>query len=204
MHETEDIILIAVLDCTGHGVPGAFMTVLANSVLDQIVHESTVPSPNNVLSMMDTRIREALRQSEAEDTNTDGLDMAMCQINRRTQEVCYSGAQIPLYFTHEGELCKLEPSRYFIGGGRVKDKYFSNECKQLQRGDMLYMASDGFQDQFGGPKDKKFMRSRFRELLENIHAQPTAMQYQKIKEAFTGWQGDQIQTDDVLLVGLRL
>lgn len=204
VHETEDIILIAVLDCTGHGVPGAFMTVLANSVLDQVVHESKVPSPNNVLSVMDTRIREALRQSEAEDTNTDGLDMAMCLINRKTLEVCYSGAQIPLYFTHQGKLCKLEPSRYFIGGGRVNDKYFSNECKQLQRGDMLYMASDGFQDQFGGPKDKKFMRSRFRELLENIHAQPTAMQYQKIKETFTCWQGDQIQTDDVLLVGLRL
>ncbi|MEQ9441615.1 MAG: tetratricopeptide repeat protein [Cyclobacteriaceae bacterium] len=203
-YETKDVILIAVLDCTGHGVPGAFMTVLANSVLDQVVQESKVASPNNMLSLMDTRIREALRQSEDEDTNTDGLDMAMCMINRHTLEVCYSGAQIPLHFTHQGELCKLEPSRYFIGGGRVKDKYFTNQCKQLQRGDMLYLTSDGFQDQFGGPKDKKFMRSRFRELLESIQDLPTAMQYQKIKETFLRWQGDQIQTDDVLLVGIRL
>lgn len=204
VYENTDMVLIAVLDCTGHGVPGAFMTVLSNSVLNQVVHETKVPSPNNVLSLMDTRIREALRQSEAEDTNTDGLDMAVCMINRHTLEVCYSGAHIPLYFTHQEKLCKLEPSRYFIGGGRVKDKYFTNQCKQLQRGDMLYMSSDGFQDQFGGPKDKKFMRSRFRELLESIHPLPTAQQYEKITQTFDRWRGEQIQTDDVLLVGLRL
>jgi serine phosphatase RsbU (regulator of sigma subunit) len=178
--------------------------VLSNSVLNQGVQESKVPSPNNMLSLMDTRIREALRQSEAEETNTDGLDMAICMINRHTLEVCYSGAQIPLYFTHQGELCKLEASRYFIGGGRVKDKYFTNQCRSLQRGDMLYMASDGFQDQFGGPKDKKFMRSRLCELLGNIHTLPTAQQFHKITETFDCWQGAQIQTDDVLLLGLRL
>ncbi|MEM9829088.1 MAG: tetratricopeptide repeat protein [Bacteroidota bacterium] len=204
VYETEDMILVAVLDCTGHGVPGAFMTVLANSVLNQIVHESKVVSPNNILSMMDTRIQEALRQTDVEGTNTDGLDIAICIINRHTQEVCYSGAQIPLYFTHNNMLCKLEPSRYFIGGGWVRDKYFTNQCQQLTRGDMLYMASDGYQDQFGGPHDKKFMRARFCDLLANLHDLPTAEQYQQVNEAFTHWQGHQVQTDDVLLMGIRL
>jgi serine phosphatase RsbU (regulator of sigma subunit) len=204
VYETENIILIAVLDCTGHGVPGAFMTVLANSVLNQVVQESKITSPNNILSIMDTRIREALRQSEAENTNTDGLDIAICMINRQSQEVCYSGAHIPLYFTHKGRLNKLEPSRYFIGGGRVKDKYFTNQCQLLQRGDMLYLASDGYQDQFGGPNDKKFMRGQFCKLLTSIQDLPTEDQYRKIKETFCSWQGKQIQTDDVLVVGFRL
>jgi len=204
VYETEDIILIAVLDCTGHGVPGAFMTVLANSVLNQVVQESKISSPNNILSIMDTRIREALRQSEAENTNTDGLDIAICMINRQSREVCYSGAHIPLYYTHEGKLNKLQPSRYFIGGGRVKDKYFTNQCQPLQRGDMIYLASDGYQDQFGGPKDKKFMRGQFCKLLSSVQALPTEEQYQKIEETFCQWQGEQIQTDDVLVVGVRL
>ena len=204
IYETVDTILIAVLDCTGHGVPGAFMTVLANSVLNQIVQESKMLAPNTILSMMDTRIQEALRQSDVEGANADGLDIAICMINRRTQEVCYSGAQIPLYFTHQGKLNKLEPSRSFIGGGWVTDKYFTNHCEQLQRGDMLYMASDGYQDQFGGPKDKKFMRGRFCDLLASIQPLPTSEQYQKVKETFTHWQGNEIQTDDVLLMGIRL
>ncbi|MEM8965281.1 MAG: SpoIIE family protein phosphatase [Bacteroidota bacterium] len=204
IYETEDTVLVAVLDCTGHGVPGAFMTVLANSVLNQIVLESKVVSPNNILSMMDTRIQEALRQTDTEGTNTDGLDIAICMINRYTQEVFYSGAQIPLYFTLDGKLCKLEASRYFIGGGRVGDKYFTNQGQQLQRGDMLYMASDGYQDQFGGPHDKKFMRGRFCDLLANIQDLPTAEQYHQVKETFTCWQGNQVQTDDVLLMGIRL
>ncbi|WKN40858.1 SpoIIE family protein phosphatase [Tunicatimonas pelagia] len=204
IYETVDTVLIAVLDCTGHGVPGAFMTVLANSVLNQIVHESKVLAPNTILSMMDTRIQEALRQTDVEGTNADGLDIAICMINRRTQEVCYSGAQMPLYFTHNGKLSKLEPSRYFIGGGWVTDKYFTNQCQQLQRGDMLYMASDGYQDQFGGPNDKKFMRGRFCDLLTSIQPLPTPEQYQQVEGTFNRWQGEQIQTDDVLLMGIRL
>ncbi len=204
VYETVDTILIAVLDCTGHGVPGAFMTVLANSVLNQIVHESKVLAPNTILSMMDTRIQEALRQTDVEGANADGLDIAICMINRNTQEVCYSGAQIPLYFTHNGKLNKLEPSRYFIGGGWVTDKYFTNQCEKLQRGDMLYMASDGYQDQFGGPKDKKFMRGRFCDLLDGIYSLSTPEQYQQVEETFSCWRGEQVQTDDVLLMGVRL
>ena len=204
LHETEDTIIVSVLDCTGHGVPGAFMTVLANTILNQLALENKMTAPNMVLTLMDTHIREALRQQESENPNNDGLDMAVCFIDRHTLQVNYSGAQMPMYFFSGDELCQLNPDRYFIGGAHYSEKYFTNQPIQLQRGDTLYLASDGFQDQFGGPKDKKFMRSQFKELLTCLQSQTIAQQHQRIEETFYGWKGQQIQTDDVLVVGIRL
>ena len=205
LYETPDTVVVSVLDCTGHGVPGAFMTVLANATLNQLVIENKVTAPHVVLSHMDTQIREALRQrDDVEDTNTDGLDMAICFIRRDTLEVCYSGAQMPIYYTHDDELCTLHPDRYFIGGAQYSEKYFTNQCVQLQRGDTLYLATDGFQDQFGGPRDKKFMRNRFRHLLQDLQEKPIAQQAQHLEETFCRWKGEQVQTDDVLVMGIRL
>ena len=204
MHETEDTVILSVLDCTGHGVPGAFMTVLANTILNQLALENKMTSPNVVLTLMDTYIREALRQKDTENPNNDGLDMAVCFIYRHTWQVEYSGAQMPMYYFQEDQLHQLSPDRYFIGGNQYSEKFFTNQSVQLRRGDFLYMASDGFQDQFGGPKDKKFMRSKFKELLTCLQSQPVAQQYQRIEQVFYEWKGEQIQTDDVLVVGIRL
>ena len=204
LHETEDTIIVSVLDCTGHGVPGAFMTVLANTILNQLALENKMTSPNVVLTLMDAHIREALRQKNTENPNNDGLDMAICFIDRHTLKVEYSGAQMPAYYFSRNELHQLNADRYFIGGAQYSEKFFTNQPVQLQRGDTLYMASDGFQDQFGGPKDKKFMRSCFKDLLTCLHTQPIAQQHQNIEHAFYEWKGQQIQTDDVLVVGIRL
>ena len=204
LHETEDTVILSVLDCMGHGVPGAFMTVLANTILNQLALENKMTSPNMVLTLMDAHIREALRQQDTENPNNDGLDMAVCFIDRRTLKMDYSGAQMPMYYVSQGELHQLNPDRYFIGGAHYSEKYFTNQPVQLQRGDTLYMASDGFQDQFGGPKDKKFMRGCFKELLTCLQSQSIAQQYQKIETTFYEWKGNQVQTDDVLVVGIRL
>ncbi len=204
LHEMDDKVIIASLDCTGHGVPGAFMTVLANSILNQLVLENKINTPNVVLSLMDNRIKQALHQHHPESTNTDGLDMAVCIINRNTLEVCYSGAQMTAYYTLEEELMQFQPDRYFIGGNQITEKYFTNKCVQLQRGSMIYLASDGFQDQFGGAKDKKFMRNHFRQMLNCLQHHPTAEQYRNIKETFEKWRGKQVQTDDVMVLGIRL
>ena len=204
LHETEDTIIISVLDCTGHGVPGAFMTVLANTILNQLALENKMASPNVVLTLMDTYIREALRQKDAENPNNDGLDMAVCFIDRHTLMVEYSGAQMPMYYFSRDTLHQLNADRYFIGGAQYSEKFFTNQPVQLERGDTLYMASDGFQDQFGGSKDKKFMRSSFKELLTCLQSQPIAQQHQKIERTFYDWKGEQVQTDDVLVVGIRL
>ena len=204
LHETDDTIIVSVLDCTGHGVPGAFMTVLANTILNQLALENKMASPNVVLTLMDTHIREALRQKDAENPNNDGLDMAVCFINRHTLQVEYSGAQMPMYYFSQDELHQMNADRYFIGGTQYSEKFFTNQLVQLQRGDTIYMASDGFQDQFGGPSDKKFMRRNFKELLTCLQSLGIAQQYQKIEQTFYEWKGEQIQTDDVLVVGIRL
>lgn len=204
LHEMEDKIIVAALDCTGHGVPGAFMTVLANSILNQLVLENKVSTPNVMLSQMDSRIRQTLHQHHPESANTDGLDMAVCIIDRTTHEVCYSGAQMNAYYTLNDELMQFQSDRYSIGGAQISEKYFTNKCVPLKRGNMLYLASDGFQDQFGGPNDKKFMRNRFRCLLNCVQSKSTADQYQIIQDSFREWQGDQIQTDDVMVIGIRL
>lgn len=204
LHEMDEKVIVATLDCTGHGVPGAFMTVLANSILNQLVLENKVSTPNVMLSQMDNRIRQALHQHHPESTNTDGLDMAVCIIDRSTMEVCYSGAQMNVYYTLHDELIQFQADRYSIGGAQITDKYFTNKCVRLQRGSMLYLASDGFQDQFGGLQDKKFMRNRFRDLLNCLQHRSTADQYQILRETFENWRGKQVQTDDVMVLGIRL
>ena len=204
LHETEDTVILSVLDCTGHGVPGAFMTVLANTILNQLALENKMTSPNVVLTLMDTHIREALRQQDAENPNNDGLDMAVCFINRRTLEMSYSGAQMPMYYFKQGELHQLNPDRYFIGGAYYPEKCFANQTLQLCSGDTFYLASDGFQDQFGGPKDKKFMRRCFKEMLTVLQSKSIAQQHQQIERIFYEWKGEQVQTDDVLVVGVRV
>jgi serine phosphatase RsbU (regulator of sigma subunit) len=204
LHETENTVILGVLDCTGHGVPGAFMTVLANTILNQLALENKMTSPNVVLTLMDTHIREALRQQDAENPNNDGLDMAICFVDRRTRAISYSGAQMPMYCFRQGELHQLSPDRFFIGGNYHPEKCFTNQSLQLCAGDTFYLASDGFQDQFGGPNDKKFMRRRFKELLVDLQSQRIAQQHQEIERTFYAWKGEQVQTDDVLVVGVRV
>lgn len=204
LHETDDTVILSVLDCTGHGVPGAFMTVLANTILNQLALENKMTAPNVVLTLMDTHIREALRQQDAENPNNDGLDMAVCFINRRTLAMSYSGAQMPMYYFKQSELHQLNPDRYFIGGAYYPEKCFTNQHLQLCSGDTFYLASDGFQDQFGGPKDKKFMRRRFKEMLTVLQSQNVAQQHQQIESIFYEWKGNQVQTDDVLVMGVRV
>jgi serine phosphatase RsbU (regulator of sigma subunit) len=125
-------------------------------------------------------------------------------IDRTSLEMCYSGAQMIMYYTQGGQLQQLKPNRHSLGGTLQAEKNFSNHCLQLQHGDMIYMASDGFQDQFGGPKDKKFLRTNFRSLLQQIHQEPTPRQGQAVEEVFERWKGQQVQTDDVLVLGLRV
>ena len=205
IHEVDGKVIVAVLDCTGHGVPGAFMTVLANSILNELVLENCVNAPNVILSVMDTKIREALHQNHQNgDVSSDGLDMAVCMIDRQNMEINYSGAKMCMYLAQQDELKQLNANRHSLGGTLSTEKSFSNHSMKLSHGDMIYMASDGFQDQFGGPKDKKFLKTNFRSLLGNIQKEPTPRQSQVVREVFERWKGEQVQTDDVLVLGLRV
>ena len=198
-------VIIAALDCTGHGVPGAFMTLLANSLLNQLVIENRINSPNVMLSVLDSKIKQALHQQNGMGSKiADGMDMAVCMIDLNTLEVCYSGARMPVYYTHDGYIQQLDGNRYSLGGNDHTEKFFTNQFVQLTRGEMLYLASDGFQDQFGGSKDRKFMRKKFRHLLAGIQHLPTSQQYKNVEQIYDEWRGKQPQTDDVMVVGIRL
>lgn len=200
-----DKVAFAVIDCTGHGVPGAFMTVLANALLNQIILETGITSPELVISLLDQKIRQNLHQDELRESSTDGLDIALCFFHRKEQKIVYSGAKIPLYYFNEhGEIKQIRGKGYSAGSSLIKNKIFNSKELPYKKGDMLYLSTDGFQDQFGGERDTKFMKSRFKTLLQAIHRKPIVEQEEIIGKSYQQWRNNSPQTDDILVVGIRV
>lgn len=198
-----DEAIIAALDCTGHGVPGAFMTVIGNSLLNQIVNFSEITNPSQILTQLDKRLHETLKQSGNVITN-DGMDAAICRYKISKNEITFAGAKRPLYLFKKGELIEIKGNKSPIGSfGHELDKTFSEHKIKINPGDTIYMFSDGLQDQFGGTDGKKFMIKRFRDLLVEIQPLSMAEQKKRIDEELTEWQKGYEQTDDMLLIGLR-
>ena len=202
--QIENKIAFALVDCTGHGVPGAFMTVLANSLLNQIVIETGITSPDLIVSLLDQKIQQNLHQQKLDNANTDGLDIALVLIDPKGKKLEYTGAKIPLYIYQNKKLRILKPDRNSVGSMQLSEKSFTKQEVQFQEGDMIYMSSDGFQDQFGGEKDKKYMKRNFRELLSNIAEKTIQNQQIRIEEEFIQWRKSNPQTDDILVIGLKL
>jgi len=195
--------IIAAVDCTGHGVPGAFMTVIGNSLLNQIITFSGVTNPATILSHLDQKLHQTLKQHGNIITN-DGMDAAICRYKIGKNEVTFSGAKRPLYFFKKGELVEIKGNKSPIGSfAHNLDKNFSEHKIQVSPGDTLYMFSDGLQDQFGGNDGKKFMISRFRNMLQSIQPLTMKDQVKRIETEINAWQRDYEQTDDMLLIGIR-
>lgn len=200
----ENKIALAVVDCTGHGVPGAFMTVLANSLLNQIILETGISSPDLVVSLLDQKIQQNLHQKHIGSNSTDGLDIGLIFINLKNNTIEYTGAKIPLYIIQNNQLEIIKPNRNSAGSTQESNKVFSKKTVKIKKGSMIYMSTDGYQDQFGGPKDKKFMKRNFYEFLSSIDHLSTEEQEEKLEQKFQQWRGVQAQTDDVLVMGIRL
>ena len=200
----EDKIYLAVVDCTGHGVPGAFMTVLANSLLNQIIIESKITSPSMALSLLDIKVKQNLHQSDDSSLSCEGMDIGLCVINKAACTIDFAGARFPFYFSNGNGIEQINGNRYPVGSGLYPDKNFETRKIKFNPGACIYMATDGFQDQFGGPKDGKFMKSKFRKLLCDIAHKPIQEQYNYITDAFYSWKGKNPQTDDILMMGIRL
>ena len=198
-----DKAYLAVVDCTGHGVPGAFMTILANSLLNQIILEIKVASPEIILSLLDTKLKQNLLH-HSEYLSSNGMDIAICIIDKSTYQVEFSGAHIAFYYANSNGLQQIKGTRFPIGSAYYENKKYTRQHLQLQAGDMIYLASDGFPDQFGGKDDKKFLRINFKKLLEKISVLKVPSQLKILEEAFNEWQGEQPQTDDILVVGIKL
>jgi serine phosphatase RsbU (regulator of sigma subunit) len=198
-----DDAVIAAVDCTGHGVPGALMTVIGNSLLNQIVTSTGVTSPSNILTQLDKKLHETLKQHGNIVTN-DGMDAAVCRFKISKNEITFAGAKRPLYVFKQGELIEIKGNKSPIGSfGHDLSKRFSEHKIPVNAGDTIYMFSDGLQDQFGGIDGKKFMIKRFRDLLESVQQFSMAEQGKRIEKELTSWQRDFEQTDDILLIGIR-
>lgn len=202
--EIESKIAIALVDCTGHGVPGAFMTVLANSLLNQIVIETGITSPDLIVSLLDQKIQQNLHQQQLENANTDGLDIGLVMLDKKSRKLEYTGAKIPLYIHRKDKIEVIKPDRYSVGSTQQENKVFSKKEIEYKPGNTIYLSSDGFQDQFGGQKNKKFMKKNFRNLLQEIGELSIVGQKDHIEETFIHWRGSNPQTDDILVIGIKL
>ncbi len=197
--------IIAAIDCTGHGVPGGFMSMAGNAVLNQIVHEKGITQADQILYALNNGIVAALKQKETD--NQDGMDMALCVLDEANGVIQFAGAKNPMVFVEGGELTPVKGSKSCIGGGgyRKRDIEKSYELQEFKyvTGKCIYLFSDGYQDQFGGPDGGKFMRRKMYQMLLEHHDKPMKDQVAIWDEAIESWKGDLEQTDDILVIGIR-
>jgi len=211
--KNEKEFLLAAADCTGHGVPGAFMCMVATSLLNQIVVDNKIYQPAEVLKNLNNGVRSVLKQQENE--TRDGMDIALCKINLDTKVVEFAGALRPLYIfrdmnTDEKKLTEfyfeeIKPDKYPIGGLQYETiRKFENHTVKLNTGDTIYMFSDGYADQFGGNVGKKLMTKKFKEMLHLIQQKTMPEQQKYLHDFFKEWCGEREQIDDVMVIGIRL
>jgi len=206
--QVNQFIILAAADCTGHGVPGAFMSLLGISFLNEIVLTKEITEASQVLNELRRQIKHSLRQHGQPDEAKDGIDMALCAIDQKNRTMQYAGAFNPLYLIREeksnAELIEFKADRMPLGYHHGKDRAFTHHDIKLEIGDTFYIFSDGFIDQKGGPEQKKFMSKKFKKLLLEIHDEPMFDQKSKLEKSLREWMGDQPQIDDILVVGVRV
>lgn len=203
--EKQGKIIVAVADCTGHGVPGAFMSMLGVAFLNEIVNNSTTIAPNKILNQLRDYIIESLHQEYGYSGSKDGMDMALITIEKETMNLEYAGAYNQIIIIRKGELNEIKADKMPIGIHAVKvDKEFTNHQFQLQKDDMVYLFSDGYVDQFGGKDGMKLKLKPFKELLLKIYEQPVESQQKKLESYMEKWQGDFSQLDDMIVMGIRV
>ncbi len=195
-------VVIAAVDCTGHGVPGGFMSMIAHNALNDIVVERHITSPDEILRQLHLHVQKALRQQTSK--IQDGMDIALCVIDVENRFLEYAGAKSPLIYIQHGQLHELRPDRYSIGGLWNEELYFQKHRLSLEGPTSLYLCSDGFQDQFGGPQNRKFMKNRFKDLLLSLHELPMQAQQEALQKTLEEWKGQEAQTDDILILGLQV
>lgn len=206
--QVNQYIVIVAADCTGHGVPGAFMSMLGISYLNEIVQKREITQANQVLNELRKQIKHSLRQHGMENETKDGMDIALCVIDTKTNKMEYAGAYNPLYLIRDvdgkPELLETKADRMPVGFNVGLDKSFTNHEIKLEIGDTFYIFSDGFIDQFGGSENKKYMSQNFKKLLLEIHARPMYEQKNMLDKTLSDWMGENEQMDDILVIGVRV
>jgi len=195
---------IAACDCTGHGVPGALMSMIGNNILNQIVSEKGITEPNEILSQLNYEIKKSLKQNQKSETK-DGMDIALVCL-KPNNEIEFSGAQRPLWIIRNtGVFEEIKATKFSIGGIHNEDeKLFDKHCIQLQENDSIYLFTDGFADQFGGKEGKKFMSKRLKEILVANYSLSMKEQEHSLERNLNEWKGNIEQVDDVLVIGVKI
>jgi ligand-binding sensor domain-containing protein/serine phosphatase RsbU (regulator of sigma subunit) len=203
-----DTRFIAAVDCTGHGVPGAFMSIVGNTLLNEIVNEKKITAPGDILLELHKGVKIALNQNAQEFERRDGMDITLCSFSSNTNEIQYAGANRPLWIYRKQngyELEIIKATKYPIGGLELEEnRVYQNHIVPVNEGDCLYLFSDGYADQFGGPKGKKFMLTNLQKILLANVENPMDVQKQNLTDAFMSWKTDTEQIDDVLVIGITI
>ncbi|MBE0676702.1 MAG: SpoIIE family protein phosphatase [Bacteroidales bacterium] len=197
-------IYVASVDCTGHGVPGGFMSMLGHAFLNEILITTELTTASEILDKLRDEIIRALRQKGLTGEARDGMDISMAIIDRKSGTLQYAGANNPIYVVSNGELTRYQADRMPIGIHVTDISPFTNHTIKVSKGDAIYLFSDGFADQFGGDAGKKFMYKPFQELLNSIASKPMADQMVILNESFEEWKKGYEQVDDVLVIGIRI
>jgi serine phosphatase RsbU (regulator of sigma subunit) len=203
--DKENTFMIAAADCTGHGVPGGFMSVMASNFMNQIVNEDHLIEPAEVVARLNNRIRFALKQDVVGGESADGMDMALCAVNVREGMLQFCGAKRPLILYRGSEVIEYRGDKQSIGG-RSDDNtepYEQNSVK-IESSNRIYLFSDGFTDQFGGDEHKKYGSRRFRDFLDSLQGLSMHEQGERLGVELDAWRGSVEQTDDILVVGLQV
>ncbi len=196
---------VAAADCTGHGLPGAMLSAIGCSLLNEVVAQHPDREPAELLNMLNTRLITTLHQRGMARGGGDGMDVALCHVDRANHVILFAGAFRPLYWVHQGKLTVINGDRKPIGGSHQElDRKFTGHRLSYTPGDRIYLFSDGYVDQFGGPERKRFMASRLSDLIGDIHTRPMDAQAELLEQAFMEWKGGEEQIDDVCMLGLAV
>jgi len=203
-HEIDqDSYIIICVDCTGHGVPGALMTMIGNSILNQVIIDGNITGPASILAELDTRISGTLKQQKQKtDLVQDSMDLSLIKVDKKKKEFIFCGAKRPVIYLHDNELSEFKGNKHTLGG-LSEEKKFEEIKQSYSEDDVIYIFSDGFADQFGGNDSKKFMIKQFRELLIAIHKLPMPEQKKRLENELNSWKRDNSQTDDILVIGIK-
>jgi len=194
--------VIIAADCTGHGVPGAFMSMLGVTMLNEIVNGKHILMPDQIIENLRQGVIKALKQVAEEDSIKDGMDIAVCLVDFDNNKLWYAGANSPLYLIRGGELIHYRADKMPVAIHYKMIPFTLHEI-DLQKGDAFYIFSDGYCDQFGGPKEKKFMSAKLKETLVAMVGTPMLKQGEKLNEIFEEWRGKNSQVDDVTMIGVK-
>jgi serine phosphatase RsbU (regulator of sigma subunit) len=195
-------VIFTVADCTGHGVPGAFMSLIGINALNGIINKG-IAETDQILSELHQEIRTALQQETT--GNNDGMDVALCIYRKEKNTLEFSGAKNSLIYIQDNKLFQVKGDVHPIGGSRSKKEFsYKKHIVPIEKSTMIYLFSDGYRDQFGGKNNTKFMAKKLNELLLSIHQRPLPEQKEILDKTIEEWRGHQSQTDDILVMGIRL